>query len=144
MQWPARFQSWNNHIVIDGAHNPAGAAILVKTWQEQFGRERATIILAVLDDKDAAGIWSALAPIAHEVILPSIRTDRALSPQELANIGRQVCPQLSISISPSLADAIAQAQSQPARVLITGSLHFAGEALATLEGKAAAFEECAQ
>ena len=89
-------------------------------------------------------MWRALAPIAQQVILPPILTERALSPEELAAIGQQVCPQLPISISSSLRDAIHQAQSQSSHVLITGSLHFAGEALATLSGNPAAFEECAQ
>jgi len=144
VQWPARFQSWNEHIIIDGAHNPAGVAVLAKTWQEEFGQERALVIFAVLQDKDAAGMWRALAPIAQQVILPPILTERALSPEELAAIGQRVCPQLPISISSSLRDAIHQAQSQSSHVLITGSLHFAGEALATLSGNPAAFEECAQ
>jgi dihydrofolate synthase/folylpolyglutamate synthase len=144
VHWPARFQSWNERTFIDGAHNPAGASILAKTWQEQFGQERATIVLAVLDDKDAAGILRALAPIAQQIILPLIRTERAFDPQKLAKIGEQVCPELLISISSSLGDALHQAQSQPTRILVTGSLHFAGEALATLGGDTAAFEECAQ
>ncbi|HJT80801.1 MAG TPA: folylpolyglutamate synthase/dihydrofolate synthase family protein, partial [Chthoniobacterales bacterium] len=63
LQWPARFQKWDQQIIIDGAHNPAAAGVLAATWREVFGEKRATIILAVLADKDAAGIWGALAPI---------------------------------------------------------------------------------
>ena len=142
--WPARFQLWDERTIIDGAHNPAGTDVLAKTWREQFGDERATIILAVLRDKDVAGIWHALAPIAQEMILPLASTERALAPQELARIGRENFPKLPISIASSLADAFQQARRQRERVLVTGSLHFAGEALATLGGDAAAFEECAQ
>jgi len=144
VQWPARFQRWDERTIIDGAHNPAGAEVLAKTWREQFGDERATILLAVLGDKDVAGIWRALAPIAQQMILPPAHTERALSPWELAKIGSEISPALPVSIAASITDALDQARSQTKRIIITGSLHFAGEALATLGGDVAAFEECAQ
>jgi dihydrofolate synthase/folylpolyglutamate synthase len=144
VQWPARFQVWDERIIIDGAHNPAGARVLAKTWREQFGDERATIILATLRDKDVAGIWRALAPIAQRAILPHVRTDRAVLPDELAQIISNLTPTLHCSITPSFTAALELTRATPERVLVTGSLHFAGEALAALEGVPTAFEECAQ
>ncbi len=144
VHWPARFQRWDEHTVIDGAHNPAGADVLAKTWREQFGDDRATIILAVLADKDVAGIWRSFASIAWQMILPPAHNERALPPHELAKIGSGISPDLPISVVSSLGEAFHQAGSKPERVLVTGSLHFAGEALAMLGGDAAAFEECAQ
>lgn len=150
VHWPARFQHWDDRIIIDGAHNPSGAQVLTETWRQQFGDERATIILAVLRDKDIAGIWRALAPIAQRVLLPHARTERALPPDEVAKILSPITPTLPTaspartSIFPSLAAALDSARATSERILITGSLHFAGEALATLRGDVAAFEECAQ
>jgi dihydrofolate synthase/folylpolyglutamate synthase len=144
VDWPARFQRWDERTVIDGAHNPAGAEILAQTWRENFGSQRATLILAVLDDKDAPGICQALAPISASAILPMIRSERALPPEELGKRLSAVAPSLHYSIASSLADALEQARQGSNPILITGSLHFAGEALATLSGKPAAFEECAQ
>jgi dihydrofolate synthase/folylpolyglutamate synthase len=144
VQWPARFQRWDERTIIDGAHNPAGAEVLAKTWREQFGDERATIILAVLSDKDVPGMWRALAPIARQVILPPAHTERALVPKDLAQIISSIAPVLQHSIAPTFSAALESARAQPNRILITGSLHFAGEALATLGGDVAAFEECAQ
>ena len=54
--------------------------------EPQFGDEPATIILAVLSDKDVAGIWRALAPIAQQVILSPAHTERTLAPVDLAQI----------------------------------------------------------
>jgi len=144
VHWPARFQIWEDRIIIDGAHNPAGANVLAKTWRDQLGDERATIILAVLSDKDVAGIWRALAPIAQRLILPPARNERALPPQKVALIVRPMSPDLSISIASSLDHAFQQAQAERERLLVTGSLHFAGEALAKLRGNADALEECSQ
>jgi dihydrofolate synthase/folylpolyglutamate synthase len=144
VRWPARFQRWDERTIIDGAHNPAGADVLVTTWQEEFGDERATIILAVLADKDVAGICRSLVPIARQIILPPAHNERALAPNELAKIGTEISPDLPISVVASLGEGFHQARNKPERVLVTGSLHFAGEALAMLGGNAAAFEECAQ
>jgi len=155
VEWPARFQCWDKRTVIDGAHNPAAAAILSQTWREVFGEERATVILAVLSDKDLPGICKALAPIADSFLLPKIRTERAVDPRELQKIfasvcragaspagNRSGCP--TISVAASFAQALEKARIRPNPILITGSLHFAGEAVAHLQGRPAAFEECAQ
>jgi len=158
VEWPGRFQCWDKRTVIDGAHNPAAARILTQTWREIFGDERATLILAIFSDKDLHGICEALAPIANSVLLPKIRSERAADSEELAKIferiasvcrpgaspagNRSGCPTISIASSFAEALELARAKSNP--ILITGSLHFAGEALARLQGKPAAFEECAQ
>ena len=144
VEWPARFQIWNEHIVIDGAHNPASARILAQTWREEFGDEHAIILLAILRDKNAAAIVDALRPIASKFLLPRIRSERALPPHDLASIFSFKTPSLPHSITPSVAEAISAAQRGSERVLITGSLHFAGEALAFLRGDLNALEECAQ
>jgi dihydrofolate synthase/folylpolyglutamate synthase len=144
VEWPARFQIWNNKIVIDGAHNPAGAKILAQTWREEFGDDRASVIFAVLRDKNAAEIIRALVPIAATFILPQFRSERALPPDELAQVFSSVTPSLPCAIVLSFADALAIAKKSDRRTLITGSLHFAGEALAFLRGKPDALEDCAQ
>jgi len=144
VEWPARFQIWNERIVIDGAHNPAGARVLVQTWREEFGDERATIVLAILRDKHTEEIVRALQPIAARFILPRIRSERAVSPEELAQLISAMIPSLRCSITPSTAASIALAQEEAGRALLTGSLHFAGEALAVLRGEPEALEDCAQ
>lgn len=150
IDWPARFQRWDERIVIDGAHNPAGAQVLAQTWREQFGADRATIILAVLEEKDVTGICRALAPIAERFILPPIRSERALSPNELMPLLSSITPSVPnagparTSVTPSLSAALELARATPERILLTGSLHFAGEALATLDGNPGVLEDCAQ
>ncbi len=157
-EWPARFQKWDERIIIDGAHNPGAARSLAETWRQVFGNQKATLILAVLSDKDFPGICQALVPIADSILLPKICTERAAPPEELARVLRLVCragaspagnPESvrgcpTISIARSVAEALELARATPSPILITGSLHFAGEILAHLRGEPAAFEECAQ
>jgi dihydrofolate synthase/folylpolyglutamate synthase len=161
IDWPARFQMWDERTIIDGAHNPAAARTLAETWREFFGDQKVTLVLAVLSDKDLRGICEALAPIADSVVLPRIRSERAASPEELARILASIpsvcragaapagnsesvrgCP--TISIIASFGEALDLARATPNPILITGSLHFAGEVLAYLRGEPTAFEECSQ
>jgi len=142
VEWPGRFQCWDKRTVIDGAHNPAAARTLAQSWGEIFGDERATVILAVLSDKDLKAIGEIFSPISDSILLPKIRTERAVEPVDLqkvfVDLGRE-----SETLA-SFGEAFAKARQRAAPILITGSLHFAGEALAHLQGRPAAFEECAQ
>jgi len=158
IEWPARFQKWDERTIIDGAHNPSAARILAQTWREVFRDQKATLVLAVLSDKDLHDICEALAPIAESVLLPKIRSERGAPPELLAQFftsitsgcragaspagNRRGCP--TISITTSIGEALDRARAKPNPILITGSLHFAGEVLAHLRGEPAAFEECAQ
>jgi dihydrofolate synthase/folylpolyglutamate synthase len=158
IEWAARFQKWDERTIIDAAHNPGAAYILAQTWREVFGDHKATLVLAVLSDKNLRAICETLAPIAASVILPKIRSERAVAPAELAKIlesifsvcradalpagNRSGCP--TISVASCIADALSLARAKPDPILITGSLHFAGEVLAHLRGEPAAYEECAQ
>ena len=144
IEWLARFQKWDERTVIDGAHNPSAAGILAQTWREVFGNQKATLVLAVLLDKDLRGICEALAPIAESVLLPKIRSERGADPDKLSKVLSGLTPPLPCSITPTVVDALMLARAKPNPILITGSLHFAGEVLAHLRGQPAAFEECAQ
>ena len=144
IELPARFQRWDERTIIDGAHNPAAVRALAETWREMFGDQRATLALAVLSDKNLRGICEALAPISEFVLLPKIRSQRAADPEELARVLANITPPLPYSITQSVDEALELARAKPNPILITGSLHFAGEILAHLRGEPAAFEECAQ
>jgi dihydrofolate synthase / folylpolyglutamate synthase len=144
VQWPARFQRWNERIIMDGAHNPAGMETLLQTWREYFGDDRAIIVFATLQDKDYRTMLGTLSSIAHRFIFPKIRSERAAPTDELARVVSSITSPLPCSITPSTSDALASVRAEPGRVLLTGSLHFAGEALACLRGEPAAYEECLQ
>jgi dihydrofolate synthase/folylpolyglutamate synthase len=144
VDWPARFQKWDERTIIDGAHNPSAAHILAQTWREVFGDQKATLVLAVLSDKDLRGICEALAPIAASILLPKIRSERGADPEELSKVLPDIIPSLPCFITPTVGDALILARAKPNPILISGSLHFVGEVLACLRGEPAAFEECAQ
>ncbi len=144
VEWRARFQIWNERTVIDGAHNPAGMRTLVQTWHHEFHDERATIVLAILQEKNAGEMVQELSKIGSRFILPPIRSIRAIPPLELADLIRSARPSLPCSIISSVREALSVVETYPDRILITGSLHFAGEALAHLRGEPESLEDCVQ
>jgi dihydrofolate synthase/folylpolyglutamate synthase len=132
VEWPARFQCADDRIVIDGAHNPHAAGQLAAIWSEEFGDEKATLILGILADKDAPGVIAALLPIAARIICAPVRSPRALPPAELATLIRAQSPSVAVSAADSLANALAEARAGEGRILIAGSLFLAGESLVRL------------
>ncbi|MGZ5503994.1 MAG: bifunctional folylpolyglutamate synthase/dihydrofolate synthase, partial [Chthoniobacterales bacterium] len=144
VSWPARFQRWDERTIIDGAHNPGSARMLVKTWREIFDDEKAALVFGVFQDKQIREIFSALNEIMQSVHLPGFHGPRVAAPMEVAAIVHDLAPAKPVSIHETCGQAIEAAQRTGARVLIAGSLHLAGEALAYLQGTPAAFEECDQ
>jgi dihydrofolate synthase/folylpolyglutamate synthase len=144
VDWPARFQRVDERLVIDGAHNPAGARVLAQTWKQHFGDQGATVIAGMLRDKNAGDIWQELEAVAERVLLPRFQSERAMPASDLESVIRRTSPQLPVECFDSINHAIEAARKHSAMILVTGSLHFAGEVLAVLRGEPAAYEECAQ
>jgi dihydrofolate synthase / folylpolyglutamate synthase len=70
-------------VILDGAHNAAGAAALKRALGE-FKYRRLILVLGILADKDWRGMIRRLAPLAHRVILTRPPEERALAPEALA------------------------------------------------------------
>ena len=132
VKWPGRFQIANDRIVLDGAHNPAGADALVNTWRAEYGSSRATIILGMMRDKDVSAVVSKLAPIAARVFTVAVDNARAFPPHELADELRRAAPGLPVMDFSSLPFALKAALRKKERILIAGSLFVVGAALVEL------------
>lgn len=120
-------------VVIDGAHNPDGAAALATAILESFGEMRRTLVLTAFKDKDIEGILKELLPIADKVICSSSASDRSLSGQELADACRSMGVDAE-SVEP-LEEAIERAVGlalDDELVLVTGSIYGIGQARAHL------------
>ena len=56
-------------VLLDGAHNPAGARALAAALLEEFVVDRRTLVVACLADKDIRGILDGLAPATGRLIV---------------------------------------------------------------------------
>jgi dihydrofolate synthase/folylpolyglutamate synthase len=132
--WPGRFQIVERErkkIVLDGAHNPAGAAALAATLKEKFPGEHHAFILGTLGDKDWSHMIEALAPLASRVWLVPVRSDRSAKPAELLETCRRIHSRAPVETAVSLAEALQRASAEPL-VVVAGSLYLIGEALELL------------
>lgn len=129
-------------VIVDAAHNPAGAAALAAGLGEAFTFGHVIGVLAILGDKDADGILEHLAPVFDELILTRNESARAQDPSLLAEQASahvdadRVCVQPDLGSA--LAEAIARADAARERlgggvgVVVTGSVVTAGQARALL------------
>jgi len=111
-------------IVVDGAHNPAGAETLVSALTEAFGWSRLHLVIAISANKDVDGIVAALAPIAD-------RAYAARNASTRSAVGERVAQSLASARIPveafgSVAEALQAARDSAGAddlILVTGSLY---------------------
>lgn len=131
--WPARFQRIGEGIVVDGAHNPAGAAVLKKTWQQYYPGEEPVAIIAMLAGKDISGICREFAGITKRFVVTKVKNSRSAEPAVLAEAIRRHAPGAECVEASDTPSALKLASESGRKILIAGSLYLAGEALAILD-----------
>ena len=133
-------------VLVDAAHNPAGAQVLVDAVQEAFAFTRLVGVVGVMADKDAEGILSVLEPLLDEVVITQSTSMRSMDPDDLAEIGRDIFDEDVVHVQANLAEAISLAADLAEQgerdqiaagtgVLVTGSVILAGEARAVFGKK---------
>ena len=143
VRWPGRFEIRSHGgipLVLDGAHNPHGAAALARTWMERFGNRKARLVFSAVASKDIGGILGELLPLAEEVHLCPVDTPRAVPVAELAACLPAGFPAVAHPDAVSALAAATSAGGLP--VLVAGSLFLIGEVRASLDG--GDFQGCSQ
>lgn len=134
VSWPGRLQMierGSQTILLDGAHNPAGAQTLRAALETLSPKAQRTVIFGMMRDKDAAAMCNILAPAASKIVTCPVASERTADPVQLATLCRAANPDAAVATASSLEAALEQAARDPF-VIITGSLHFIGHALQLL------------
>jgi dihydrofolate synthase/folylpolyglutamate synthase len=118
---PGRFERAGD-LILDGAHNPHGARALAAT----LGDERPVLVLAVSADKDVRAIVRELAGSVRAIVATRYQQERALDPDALAAICRELVD--DVRSAPDLDSAVELARSIGTPIVIAGSLFIVGEA----------------
>ncbi len=129
VDWPARLEylPWRGHtVVIDGAHNPAGARALASYLRETYGRE-VPMVVGIMHDKKIDHVLEALAPAASHFVFTQASGTRAASPGELAAVAARVAPDTPRLERASPHDALQAALALGDPIVVAGSLYLAGE-----------------
>ena len=133
-EWPARLE-WlrvppNGELLIDAAHNPAGATALASYLQDT-GSKKLPIVFAAMADKDLTNMIGALAPIASAFIATTVPHARARTADQLASeIRRLTSVPVEAAASPEA--AVARALEQSKRAVACGSIYMIGPLRARL------------
>jgi dihydrofolate synthase/folylpolyglutamate synthase len=132
-RWPGRLErvSERPEMVLDGAHNPAGASTLARHIQRFYSGRRVWLVYGAMRDKAVSEVAGILFPSAGTVILTAPAHPRAVRAEALAAL----VDHPDLRTAPVLSDALAVVRREAApedAVFITGSLFLVGEARALL------------
>jgi dihydrofolate synthase/folylpolyglutamate synthase len=130
--WPARLEirSWRGtDILIDGAHNPAGARALVAYLGEVYGR-RLPMVVGAMRDKAVDALVDALSSAASRFVFTSVDSPRAAPAEDLAAVAARVAPHVPAIVGGAPMAALMSAVDGPGPVVVAGSLYLCGEILA--------------
>lgn len=122
-------------VIVDGAHNPAGVRAEIAGIEEAFALTRLVAVVGVMADKDVEGILGELEPAVAEVVVTWTGGDRALDPEDLAEIARDVFGEDRVHVASRLDEAldlaVQRAEGEIDRgsaVLVTGSIMLVAQA----------------
>ena len=130
---PGRFHR-EGQFIFDVAHNPDGAGVLAATLKAVDEPRPVAALLTVLTDKDWRGVMAALAPVIDVFVLtaaPTAPASRAWNAREALEYATS--RGWEAVLEPDFDRAIAAASSLAATVLVTGSFHTVGDAMARLQ-----------
>ncbi len=128
VEWPGRLElvqlAGGSEVLLDAAHNPAGARVLASHLREVFPAP-VPLVFAVSADKDARGMLEMLAPVAREVVATMFPGSRAMPASEIAAIAETYLPG-RVRVIPDAADALAAALAASTQVCVAGSMFLLG------------------
>jgi len=135
VNWPGRLQLVQTpdgrKILLDGAHNVAGAEALRATLEKQFADARPLLIFGALADKNWPAICRVLAPLAAKIFTVPVASGRTADARALAEAFSSANPAAKAVAVKNLAEALNASKDEPF-IVITGSLYLVGEALERL------------
>ncbi len=130
-------------VIVDAAHNPHGTRALANTLKTEFDFESIFCVLAILGEKDVAGVLYELEPVIDRLVVTQSSSPRALDVETLYELALKVFGADRVYKESNLINAITYASEQVtllnqvsegvSAVVITGSVVTAGEARTILK-----------
>jgi dihydrofolate synthase/folylpolyglutamate synthase len=118
-------------VLLDGAHNAGGAAVLRAALAEHFPGVVPALVLGIMQDKDWELMCGLLAPVTARVLCVPVSSERSAAPADLLAACHRANPAASVVLCDSLAEALQQTAGE-ALTVIAGSLYLIGEAMELL------------
>jgi len=133
--WPGRLEhralAGGGELILDAAHNPAGAAALA-SYLRELGGTTPTLVFGAMRDKDVDGMLAALLPAVGRVVVTRPSNPRAADPEELVTRIRAIAPSMPTDVVAAPAAAIAEAARSSPLVVVAGSIFLLGDVMQEL------------
>ena len=134
VNWPGRLEhlqlSDGRSLLLDAAHNPAGAEALAAFLAHDGVRR--PLVFAAMRDKDVRGILAALAPHVSDLVLTRASNSRSSDPLMLRDMASALLPAGTLSVELSVADALTRAWKLSPHIVVAGSIFLLGDVLKEL------------
>jgi dihydrofolate synthase / folylpolyglutamate synthase len=135
-RWPGRFQverQGSIDVVLDVAHNPAGAWALRSALSQCFDDRPLRFVFGAMRDKAIVEMAEILFPLAERVIATRAENPRSATPDEIRDAAARAGAEIEIAATVAQAiDAARRLAPADAVVVITGSIYVVGEAMQAL------------
>jgi dihydrofolate synthase/folylpolyglutamate synthase len=135
--WPGRLDrrllSEGRELLLDAAHNPAGAAALASYLENAVDGPR-PLVFAAMRDKAIAEMLALLLPHVSSFVGTRASNPRSADPVELAAVARGLAPALPVHVEPIVDDALDRAWRQSPRIVVAGSIFLLGDVLKAIGG----------
>lgn len=132
--WPGRLDRRRlddgREVLLDAAHNPAGAAALASYLSSD--PDRRPLVFAAMRDKDIDGMLTKLLPAVGALIVTRAANARSADPGWIAGRARAIQPNMTIDVAPSIDEALAIAFRRSPRIVVAGSIFLLGDVLQRL------------
>jgi dihydrofolate synthase/folylpolyglutamate synthase len=136
--WPGRFQvlpersGWPE-IVLDVAHNPAGAWALRSALSERYENRSLVFVFGAMADKAISEMAEILFPQADRVVATRAGNPRSALPEQIVHAAERTRCEIETAADVASALAMARTLTGPgAVVVVTGSIYVVGEAMQLL------------
>jgi dihydrofolate synthase/folylpolyglutamate synthase len=137
-QWPGRFQviaprpGWPE-IVIDVAHNPAGAWALRAALSERYPDRLLIFVFGAMRDKAISEMTEILFPLSGHVIATKPENPRAASPEEIRQAAARTGTEIEyVEAVQSAVDRARNVAGAETVIVVTGSIYLVGEVMRLL------------
>ena len=128
-RFPARIEVLRSEplVLLDGSHNPAGAAALAATLKAQKLPQKPVAVLGVLADKAVAEMLRALGDCFGTIYAVTPDCPRAMSAEALAELAARELPEVPVYPCADLDEALSTALGLPQGAVVCGSLYLAAQ-----------------
>jgi dihydrofolate synthase/folylpolyglutamate synthase len=143
--WPARLElrrlANGRELLLDAAHNPAGAASLASYLRHWQSSRQLPLVFAAMRDKDIESMLKELLPEVGPLIVTRASNRRSADPDLLAELARRLAPDRSITMAASPVEAIEVGWRLSPRIVVAGSIFLLGDVIKVTQQLVIPFED---